>query len=305
MHSPHVSVLKNEVLDAFKDLNDGLFVDCTLGFGGHTKSMLQNKQNIHVIGCDKDENALNFSKQLLKPYENRVQFYKGSFSSFFENTKEQNIKGILADIGVSSYQLDEKTRGFGFNSDVLDMRMDINQNLNAQDVVNGYGVYELEELFKDYAQINNAKIVAQDIVNARKKCKITTPKQLLDIIGNKKQKGRKVSIATLVFQAIRIHVNDELGELRRLLEYILRLELNDCIVGIITFHSLEDKIVKQSFKKWEKSCICSSEVFRCECGNNHSKGKVITKKPIVPTQEEIKQNIRARSAKLRVFRFGK
>ncbi len=303
MQTPHISVLPNEVAQGFEDLEEGVFIDCTLGFGGHSEKILKNHKNIHLIGCDKDETALNFAKKRLQAYEDRVRYYKGGFRDVVKHFKDENIKGILADIGVSSWQLDEKSRGFGFDSDSLDMRMNINQELSARDVVNSYSKEELEDILREYGEISLAKQIANDICEARKNEPINTPRELMQIIGNKKQRGRKVSLATLVFQAIRIEVNDELGELDGLLESLKELKPKGAKVGIITFHSLEDRIVKRTFKLWEKSCICAPDVFRCECGNNHSLGKLITKKPITPSKEEVKENPRSRSAKLRIFKF--
>lgn len=304
MDIPHISVLPSEVLESFSDINDGVFIDCTLGFGGHSEAILNAHPSLHVIGCDKDENALEFSKQRLSKFKDRVRFHKGAFSNAIGHFKDENIKGILADIGVSSWQLDEKSRGFGFESDKLDMRMDLSQELSAKDVINSYPKERLEEILKDYGEISRSRDIAQKICQERKKRAITTPKELIDIVGNKSERGRKVSVATLVFQAIRIEVNDELGELDRLLDTLGELKPKGARVAIITFHSLEDRIVKRTFKLWEKSCICLADAFKCECGNNHSLGKIITKKPIVAQKSEVKANPRARSAKLRVFEFG-
>ncbi len=305
MNSPHVSVLMDEVLDVFKELEEGYFIDCTLGFGGHSEAILDAHPNLHLIGCDKDENALNFSKKRLERFGDRVSFYKGAFSSVLKKFKDKNIVGLLADIGVSSWQLDEKTRGFGFDSDSLDMRMDLDQKLSAKDVVNSYSVEDLEEILREYGEISRYKEVANKIVQARKNAPIKTPKDLLDIIGNKKERSRKVSVATLVFQAIRIEVNDELGELNRLLSSLEKLAPKGARVAIISFHSLEDRMVKKTYKKWEKSCICPPEYMRCVCTNDHNLGKIITKKAIKPSRLEIENNIRARSSKMRVFDFGK
>ncbi|MBS9778921.1 MAG: 16S rRNA (cytosine(1402)-N(4))-methyltransferase RsmH [Campylobacteraceae bacterium] len=265
MHSPHISVLMDEVLEIFKDLDEGYFIDCTLGFAGHSEAILNAHPNLHLIGCDKDENALSFSKKRLEKFGDRVSFYKGAFSSVLENFKDKNIVGLLADIGVSSWQLDEKTRGFGFDSDSLDMRMDLGQDLNAKDVINTYSADELGEIFRDYGEISQWRNIANEIVQRRKKSPIQTPRELLDILGNTKERGRKVSVATLVFQAIRIEVNDELGELNRLLDSLEKLNPKGARVGIISFHSLEDRIVKKTYKQWEKSCICPPEYMRCVC----------------------------------------
>lgn len=301
MHSPHISVLPNEVLELFSPIKAGTIVDCTLGFGGHSSLLLGANENIKIIGCDKDSEALTFSKQKLKPYKERVEFFHGAFSTILSKINQEDIKGILADIGVSSLQLDKEERGFGFESSRLDMRMDNTQSLSAYEVINSYDQDLLGEILREYGEIRHWREVAKKICEARRKKPIENAKDLLKIIGDKKERGRKVSVATLVFQAIRIEVNSELEELGNLLSSIENSTLNNCIVGIISFHSLEDRIVKKTFKEWSKSCICLPDVMRCECGNNHAKGKILTKKPITPSKDEIKKNPRSRSSKLRAF----
>jgi 16S rRNA (cytosine1402-N4)-methyltransferase len=299
---PHIPVLKDEVIDSFKDVSDGYICDCTTGFAGHSQALLDAYPNIKLICNDKDIQALEFSKKRLEKYQDRVIFVHGTFSELFENEviKDKNIVGVLADIGVSSLQLDNKDRGFGFESETLDMRMNQSQQFCAKDVVNSYTVTELERIFKEYGEIREYKKVAKLIIDERKNNKFTSSKQLADFLGRNLSKG-KIHPATLAFQAIRIEVNSELEELEVLLNSIRNANLQDCIVSIISFHSLEDKIVKNRFKEWANRCICPKDVFRCECGNNNAYGKVLTKKPIVATNKEIKSNPRSRSAKLRVF----
>ncbi len=303
MNLPHVSVLPKEVLESFGDIGEGVFIDCTLGFGGHSEALLEKNPNIKLIGFDKDSNAIEFSKKRLERFKDRVRFYQGSFSKMIEKVKDENIKGVLADIGVSSWQLDEKSRGFGFDSNKLDMRMDLTQELDAFYVVNHYSQKDLEDILRDFGEASRWREIANDIVQKRKQNPIQTPRELLELIGNKKERGRKVSVATLVFQAIRLEVNDELGELNRLLGSLENIKPKGARVGIITFHSLEDRIVKRVFKLWAKKCICPDDFYRCECTNDNNLGKIITKKPIVPSNDEIKANPRARSAKLRIFEF--
>lgn len=299
MQIPHIPVLFEETLKVFEDINEGYIIDCTTGFGGHSNGLLEQNKNIKLICNDQDDEALNFSKQRLKEYENRVIFHKGNFENVIETFKEYEIKGILADIGVSSLQLDKKDRGFSFESETLDMRMNQEQSLDASTVVNSYSQEDLEMIFKEYGEVREYKKVASLIVNNRP---FNSAKDLAQFLAKKMSKG-KIHPATLVFQAIRIEVNDELGVLKRLFDSIEKLKPKACSVAIISFHSLEDRIVKNYFKKWTKSCICPIDVFRCECGNNHSLGKILTKKPIIPTSEEISNNPRSRSSKLRVFRF--
>ena len=299
MNIPHVPVLYEETINAFKNINNGYIIDCTTGFAGHSSGLLSSNKNINLICNDQDDEALAFSKKRLEEFSSRVTFNKGNFEHVIDTFKDYDIKGVLADIGVSSLQLDKLERGFGFESDTLDMRMNQNQRLDAATVVNTYSQDELERVFKECGEVREYKKVASLIVENRP---FTSAKQISELLSKKMSKG-KIHPATLPFQGIRIEVNDELGVLERLFDSLENAKFKDCIIAIISFHSLEDRIVKNYFKKWTKSCICPNEVFRCECGNNHALGKIITKKPIVPTNEEIKQNPRSRSSKLRIFKF--
>ncbi len=299
MNIPHIPVLYNETLEAFVNINSGYIIDCTTGFAGHSSGLLSSNENIKLICNDQDDEALAFSKNRLAPFENRVIFNKGNFEHVIDTFKDYEIRGVLADIGVSSLQLDKLERGFGFESDTLDMRMDQTKALDAATVVNTYSTSELERVFKECGEVREYKKVASLIVNNRP---FTSAKEISELLSKKMPKG-KIHPATLPFQGIRIEVNDELGVLERLFDSLEKAKFKNCIVAIISFHSLEDRIVKNYFKKWSKSCICPEGIFRCECGNNHALGKIITKKPIIPTALEIKQNPRSRSSKLRIFKF--
>ena len=299
MTIPHIPVLYKETLEAFININDGFIIDCTTGFAGHSSGLLASNENIKLICNDQDDEALEFSKNRLEPYKQRVIFNKGNFEHVIDTFKDYEIRGVLADIGVSSLQLDKLERGFGFESDTLDMRMNQNQALDAATVVNTYSQAELERVFRDCGEVREYKKVASLIVNNRP---FTSAKEISELLSKKMPKG-KIHPATLPFQGIRIEVNNELGVLEKLFDSLEIAKFKNCIVAIISFHSLEDRIVKNYFKKWTKSCICPDGVFRCECGNNHALGKVITKKPIIPTALEIKQNPRSRSSKLRIFKF--
>ena len=299
MNIPHIPVLYKETLETFKDINDGYIRDRTTGVAGHSSGLLTPNEKVKLIWNDQDDEALEFSKKRLEPYTQRVIFNKGNFEHVIDTFKNYEIRGILADIGVSSLQLDKLDRGFGFDSNTLDMRMNQNQSLDAATVVNTYSLAELERVFKDCGEVREYKKVASLIVNNRP---FTSAKEISELLAKKMPKG-KIHPATLPFQGIRIEVNDELGVLERLFNSLENAKFKNCIVAIISFHSLEDRIVKNYFKKWTKSCICPDGVFRCECGNNHALGKIITKKPIIPTALEIKQNPRSRSSKLRIFKF--
>ena len=299
MDIPHIPVLYKETLETFKDINSGFIIDCTTGFAGHSSGLIALNENIKLICNDQDNEALEFSKNRLEAYKQRVIFNKGNFEHVIDTFKDYEIRGVLADIGVSSLQLDKLERGFGFDSLTLDMRMNQNQALDAATVVNTYSQSELERVFKECGEVREYKKVASLIVNNRP---FSSAREISELLSKKMPKG-KIHPATLPFQGIRIEVNDELGVLERLFDSLEKAKFKNCIVAIISFHSLEDRIVKNYFKKWTKSCICPDGVFRCECGNNHALGKIITKKPIIPTALEIKQNPRSRSSKLRIFKF--
>jgi len=296
---PHIPVLFNEVLDTFRDLKDGYIIDCTLGYGGHSLGILESNPNIKLICNDQDDEALAFSKNRLKEYKDRIIFSKGNFKDVITRYKDKKIVGVLADIGVSSLQLDKNERGFGFNSETLDMRMNQNQELSAKEIVNKYSQSELEHIFKEYGEVKEYRKVASLIVQNRP---FSSAKELADFLSKNMFKG-KLHPATLPFQGIRIAVNNELGVLEELFEQIENAQFQDTKVAIISFHSLEDRIVKTVFKRWTMKCICPKHIERCECGNNHQKGKILTKKPIIPTTQEIKTNARSRSSKMRVFKF--
>ncbi|ULO03674.1 16S rRNA (cytosine(1402)-N(4))-methyltransferase RsmH [Campylobacter sp. RM12651] len=295
----HIPVLKDEVVKLFKDLDNGYYLDATLGYAGHASAILKNNNKLNLIACDQDIEAINYSKEKLKEFNVDIQIHKTNYENIFSFINNKNeIRGVLADIGVSSLQLDKDDRGFSFDSSELDMRMDKNKDFDAKTLINTYTNKQLSEILKNYAELPEklASDIASNIIKNRP---INSCKELSKIIGNAKLNNRSVSLKTLIFQAIRIEVNDELGVLKRFLEQLK--EFKNCLICIITFHSLEDKIVKDTFKKWANNCICDEFAIRCECGNNHSLGKIITKKPIEPSKEEIKYNSRSSCAKLRAF----
>ncbi len=302
MQIPHIPVLLDEVIEVFRDIDSGYIVDCTVGYGGHSEAILKSNPNIKLICIDQDREAIEFSKKRLEPFKDRVKFINKKFSSAVDDIKDYDLRGVLADIGVSSLQLDKKERGFGFKSDVLDMRMNQESSLSAYTVVNEYSKSDLERIFRDYGEVKPYKKLANLIVSERFNKPFESGKQLSSFIAQNLGSS-KLHPATLPFQAIRIEVNKELEELENLLKNLKNLNSFNLLVAIITFHSLEDKIVKMTFKKWSQNCICPSGVIKCECGNNNSLGKVVTKKPIIPTGEEIDKNPRSRSSKLRIFRF--
>ena len=302
MDIPHIPVLLNETLKLFEKMEDGYFIDCTCGFGGHSEAILKKFPNIQLIAIDQDEEALTFAKERLSQFSDRVTFIHSRASKVLEEFKELKIAGILADIGVSSYQLDERGRGFNFEGDTLDMRMDKNQQFSAYDVVNFYSLNQLETIFKEYGEERYFKKIASKIVERRKIKKFESSKELANFIESFIPR-KKIHPATKVFQAIRIEVNNELSELEAILDASLKIANKKTILSIITFHSLEDRIVKQKFKEWAKKCICPDDVFRCECGNNNQKGVILNRKPFSASEGEILANPRSRSAKIRGFVF--
>jgi len=307
MDIPHIPVLLEEVLDGFSTIKEGYFVDCTLGYAGHSEAMLNRYAQIKHIGIDRDDEALKFSKERLKPFLSRSKLYKGTFSNLLPDLVETPITGLLADFGVSSLQLDKMDRGFSFESETLDMRMDMTAKLSAYDVVNGYTQEKLEYILNHYGEVRSYKKVASAIVQARAIEPIISGKKLSEIISTVIPRGGKIHPATLSFQGIRIEVNNELGEIEGLLDVLESKhkagELDGTIVSLITFHSLEDRLVKSRYKRWSTACICDPQAMRCTCGKNHQRGKMLVRKPITATKGELKINARSRSAKLRTFIF--
>ena len=298
-------MLLDEVLRAFEDIKSGAIIDCTLGYGGHSGAILEQNQNVNLIACDQDEEAIKFSFERLKKFGQRAQIFKNKFSEILGKVEQGQIRGILADIGVSSLQLDKNERGFGLKSENLDMRMDSQAKFSAYDVVNSYSAKELERIFEDYGELPNPAKFATKIVEARQNGEIKSAERLAQIIGLKGVNGRSVSAATLAFQAIRIEVNNELSELQNLLRSIEDSQIDECVVAIISFHSLEDRIVKNKFRQWAQNCICPPQALKCTCGGNNALGKIVSKKAITPSAAEIKANPRSSCAKMRIFKISR
>jgi len=303
MHTPHIPVLLDEVLASFQDVGEGYFVDCTLGYAGHSSEMLAKYENLQHIGIDRDDEALAFSKKRLEPFAQRSTLYKGTFAAVFPTLKETPVMAVLADFGVSSLQLDKMERGFSFNSETLDMRMDATAPLTAYEVVNTYTQEKLEYIFDAYGEVRSYRKLAGAVMEARAKAPIESAKVLSEIAKTVIPAGGKIHPATLMFQAIRIEVNNELGEIEGLLDALEQKHNKGEVVSLISFHSLEDRLVKNRFKKWATACICDPQAMRCTCGKNHAIGKALSSKPVTATKAELKVNPRSRSAKLRSFRF--
>jgi len=312
----HIPVLLNEICSMFslnltnittnQPTQKGVIIDCTLGLGGHSLALLEANKHINLIGIDKDKEAIAQAKKILLPHLKQVTILKGGFGDMIAKAMDiaadYKILGILADIGLSSLQLDSNHRGFGFHSDYLDMRMDTEQQLNAAHIINQYSEFELARIFRDYGEIREYKKMARLIKS--NKDGFNSTKELASFL-ELHFKHHKLHPATLAFQAIRMEVNNEIGELNALLRTIKdnAYRLNGAVLAIISFHSLEDRIIKDSFRQWSRDCICDEEVWRCKCGGDNRLGNMLTKKPIIPNPKEISENPRSRSAKLRAFLF--
>jgi len=306
MEFKHRSVLLDECIEGLNIKPDGIYVDGTLGGAGHSSEIVKRLSDKgRLIGIDQDEDAINAASEKLKDYSN-VIIVRSNYEKMKSVIAElgiEKVDGILLDLGVSSYQLDTVERGFSYKYDTeLDMRMDRRQSLTAKDIVNEYSEKELFRIIRDYGEDNFAQNIAKHIVKARANAKINTTYELNEIIKAaipmKMQKNGHPSKKT--FQAIRIECNRELEVLKNTLEDMIDILDDEGRLAIITFHSLEDRIVKSEFKKQENPCTCPPSFPVCVCGNK-SKGKVITRKPILPSEEEMEDNSRSKSAKLRIF----
>lgn len=309
MEFKHVSVLLEETVDALKIKPNGIYVDGTLGGAGHSSVICERlEDNGRLIGIDQDEDAIAAASKRLAEYGDKATIVRSNYKdirSVLSQLGIQKVDGILLDLGVSSYQLDAPMRGFTYMQEdaPLDMRMDNRQTLTAEMIVNEYSEMELFRLIRDYGEDRFAKNIAKHIVQARANGPITTTGELTQIIKGAIPKKVQVTgghPAKRTFQAIRIECNKELEVLKDTLDDMIQLLNPGGRLCIITFHSLEDRIVKTNFKNNEDPCICPKEFPVCVCGRK-SKGTVITKKPILPTEEEMERNSRSRSAKLRVF----
>lgn len=304
----HTSVLLSETIDNLKIKPDGIYVDGTLGGAGHACEVAARlSQKGRLIGIDQDMAAILASKERLKDYHDRVTIVRDNYCnmpSILASLDIDLVDSIVLDLGVSSYQLDTKERGFSYREEaLLDMRMDQRQSKTAADVVNGYTESELYRMIRNYGEDQFAKNIAKHIVKARKDKPIETTLELSEVIkGAIPMKIRKMSghPAKKTFQAIRIEINHELEVLSSTLEDMISLLRPQGRICIITFHSLEDRIVKNIFRKCENPCTCPTNFPVCVCGRVPM-GKVITRKPVIPGQKELEENKRSQSAKLRTF----
>lgn len=308
MEFKHKSVLLYETVDQLNIKPDGIYVDGTLGGGGHSyeiASRLSDKGRL--IGIDQDEDAIKAASERLKPFMDRVTIVRNNYCNMDKVLDELSIDkvdGIMLDLGVSSYQLDTAERGFTYNVDAkLDMRMDQRQEVTARDIVNDYSEYDLYRIIRDYGEDRFAKNIAKHIVAARQKKPIETTFELNEIIKAAipmKVRATGGHPSKRTYQAIRIELNRELEVLENSIDMMIDRLNKGGHLCIITFHSLEDRIVKVRYKNNENPCTCPPSFPTCVCGKK-SKGKVITRKPIIPSEEELEDNSRSKSSKLRVF----
>lgn len=304
----HKSVLLEETVNGLNIKPDGIYVDGTLGGGGHAYEVCkQLNDKGRFIGIDQDEAAIKAASSRLIDFGERVTIVRSNYCDMKSKLQElgiDKVDGIVLDLGVSSYQLDTANRGFSYRMDApLDMRMDTRQKMTAKNIVNEYSEMDLFRIIRDYGEDKFAKNIAKHIVLAREKDPIETTGQLIEIIKRAiPMKFQKTAghPAKRTFQAIRIELNRELEVLRENLDDMIELLNKDGRICIITFHSLEDRIVKGIFRKNENPCTCPSHFPVCVCGNE-SKGRVVTRKPILPSAKELEENSRSKSAKLRIF----
>lgn len=294
-----------EVIELLSPQKDKVYFDGTLGLAGHAEAMLKANEEVKVIGLDRDEKALKLVKKRLKKYiDKRLFLFHGNFRNFHELREqfpETKYSGALLDLGFSSFQIDDPKRGFSFQKEgPLDMRMDVSQKLKASDVISEFSEEELADIFFQFGEEKFSRPIAKAIVKRRKTKPFKTTLDLANLIASMAPlwMKRKIHPATKVFQALRIVVNDELSGLAEAFEDILMSLEEGGRLAVMSFHSLEDRIVKQTFVRFENPCVCPSDFPECRCGKKQV-GRRVTKKPIVPSYNEVLMNPRSRSAKLR------
>ncbi|MDZ7795094.1 MAG: 16S rRNA (cytosine(1402)-N(4))-methyltransferase RsmH [Spirochaetia bacterium] len=306
MDTVHYSVLQQEVLQyLLPPQGEGLFIDCTLGEGGHSELVLQENPGIKLVGLDADAHILEIARQRLEPFKERVRLYNTWFNTFF---REYPLGGerpdaILFDLGISIFHYERAGRGFSFQKEEpLDMRLDTTLEISAYDIINTYPEKELARIFFEYGEERYSRMIAAAIVRERAKSSIETSAELAQLIKSSvpaKYRYGRIHPATRSFQALRIMVNGELARLESVLEDALSVIKVGGRIGVISFHSLEDRIVKQFLQKKSQTCTCPPEWPICKCGGQ-AVVKLIQKKPIQPSDDEVDQNAPSRSAKLRV-----
>lgn len=303
MNEYHETVLLKETVDSLKIKPRGVYVDATLGGGGHTEEMFKRCKDIRVFCFDQDINAINFSKKRLSEYSDNIVFVQENFRNFrtcLALERVNKIDGIIFDLGVSQYQLIEPTRGFSFSLDGrLDMRMDQNNPLSAEEVINSYSVDKLQEIFWNFGEERESKRIAEAIESERRKKTITNTAELSEIIEMSTKSPFKIKAKARIFMALRIYINGEIEILEKSIDDAVDALFPSGRLAIISYHSIEDRIVKHRLRYLSLDCDCPPKFPECICLKK-SKVNIITRKPVSPNSEEIKANKKARSAKLRV-----
>ncbi len=300
----HYSVLLDEAVDGLNIKPDGIYVDGTAGGGGHSFQIASRLTSGKLYCIDQDQDAIEAAKRRLAPYKDKVEFIKDNFENLSNFEIGDKIDGLLLDLGVSSYQLDTADRGFSYMKDsVLDMRMNRDSEFTAEKLVNDYSEEELTRVLRDWGEEKFARKIARNIVEARAERPIRMTSEIVDIVDRsipKATRGGDPHPEKRTFQAFRIEVNRELDVIEPAINAAIQMMNPGGRICIITFHSLEDRIVKQAFANLAGRCTCPPDFPVCVCGNK-SEGKVITRKPILPTDKELEENSRSKSAKLRIF----
>lgn len=305
----HVPVLRDEIIELLHTVSNGLIVDCTLGFGGHSLAILENFPDFRVLAIDQDKEAIDLAKPRFENLSDRIEFVHANFAEIKEvisNTSDKTPKGIIADLGVSSMQLDSEGRGFSFRFDApLDMRMNPAAEIpTAADLLETLSEFEIADIIYRYGEERHSRKIARRVAAGREAGNpVKTTKQLAGLVERSVPRNKKDSIhpATKTFQALRIAVNGELDILEDFLKDSVELLDINGILAVITFHSLEDRIVKNTFQRFAGKCICPPRIPKCVCGARKT-AEILTRKPIVARSDEVAQNPRARSAKLRAVR---
>lgn len=304
----HLPVLYEEVLENIIEDKDLIYMDCTLGGGGHSYGILERSTtNSKLIAIDQDDNAIEYASKRLEKYKGKFMIFKNNFENLDVVSYlagYDKVDRILMDIGVSSKQFDDDSRGFSYRKEArLDMRMDTTKELTAYDVVNKFSEKEISDILYKYGEEPKSRKIARYIVEYRKNKSVDTTIELADIVIKAIGKSMKKHPAKRTFQALRIYVNRELEVLEKAIDKAIELLNPNGRLLIITFHSLEDRMVKEKFRNFENPCECPRDIPVCVCGKK-SLGKVLTRKPIISTEDELKENNRAHSAKLRIFIKG-
>lgn len=303
MKTFHKGIMTKEVIENMNIRDDCIYVDATLGGGGHTKALLERNNTIKVYAFDRDQNAIDFAKENLHKYLDRLTIIKSNFRDLrtcLSLKKVSKIDGIVFDLGVSSHQIDNSARGFSFEQDgKLDMRMDRNEKSTAADIINQYSYEELRDIFYSYGQERESGKIAKAVVRARQIKPIRTTVEFSKLIDESINSPQKIKAKARIFQALRIYVNREFESIQQAILDSVKILNQYGRIAVISYHSLEDRLIKHFFIEETKDCACPAEFPKCIC-DKKSRLEIITKKPITPSELEIKANSRARSAKLRI-----